>query len=237
MGIAKLRVENLNVAYGNIKALKAVTITLDEGEIVTLIGSNGAGKTTLVKCISGLIRPASGAIYFENQRIDGLEPHKIVRLGIVQIPEGRRVFHNLTVQGNLHLGALTSMRKYKETLVRILDLFPVLAERRNQVAGTLSGGERQLLAIARGLMANPRILIFDEPSLGLSPYWVGQVKNIIDSSKKMGISQLIIEQNAELALNTAERGYVLELGKVSLEGSTKDLREDERVFKAYLGLD
>lgn len=232
-----LELKNIAVSYGAIKALHDVSLTVNAGEIVTLIGSNGAGKTTTLRAVSGLVRPASGEILFEGKSIASVPPHEIVRLGIVQSPEGRGIFPNMTVSENIDLGAFT--RNDKDGIAkdreRSLDLFPRLRERINQMAGTLSGGEQQMLAMARALLARPRLLLLDEPSLGLAPQIVKVIFQIIREINKTGTTILLVEQNAHMALNVAHRAYVLEVGRIAMEGKASDLAASDEVRKAYLG--
>jgi len=232
-----LRVENLRIHYGKAEALKGVSLEVDEGIIVTLIGANGAGKTTTLRAISGLKAPTAVEIRFQGERIDKLTPHKIAKLGIAHIPEGRRVFATLTVLENLLTGAY--LRKDKREIVRDLDKFyehfPILKERRKQPAGSLSGGEQQMLVTARALMSRPKLLLMDEPSLGLSPILVEEIGAIIRDINKDGVTIMLVEQNARMALRLADRAYVLEVGNIVLEGHAKDLADDEHVKKAYLG--
>jgi branched-chain amino acid transport system ATP-binding protein len=232
-----LKVENLNVFYGAIHALKNVSFEVNQGEIVTLIGANGAGKSTTLKTISGLLTPKSGTIRFLDQDLVGIPAHKIVELGIGHVPEGRRVFANMTVMENLELGAY--IRKDKEgiekTLDRVFEHFPRLAERKNQLAGTLSGGEQQMLAIGRALMSQPKLLLMDEPSMGLAPLLVKEIFQIVKEINEQGTTILLVEQNAHMALSIAHKTYVLETGKVVLQGDAKELAQNEEVKKAYLG--
>ena len=237
-----LKVKNINTYYGQVHALKNVSLHLSEGEIVTLIGANGAGKTTILNSLSALIPPKSGEILFAGKAINNLSPDKIVELGISQVPEGRQVFKPLSVEENLELGAYLRFRKregrgaIKKGLEEVYALFPVLLERRKQMAGTLSGGEQQMLAIGRALMAKPRLLLLDEPSMGLAPLVVQEIFTVIENlrrEKKTTI--LLVEQNARVALKMADRGYVLETGKVILEGIASDLLENKEVQRAYLG--
>ena len=233
-----LTVEGIDVFYGAIQALHGVNLTVAQGEIVTMIGANGAGKSTTIRAISGLVRPRSGRITFEGQDITRVEPHKLVERGICQSPEGRRVFANLSVFENLQLGGYVHRRQsaqLREDLDRALTLFPRLKERINQSAGTLSGGEQQMLAIGRALMARPRLLMLDEPSLGLAPFLVQQIFHIIRDINAQGTTILLVEQNAFQALRIAARGYVLETGRIVLEDSAPALLENEEVRKAYLG--
>ncbi len=232
-----LKIENLHVRYGMIEAIKGISFEVNDGEIVTLIGSNGAGKTTTMHAISGLLKPASGSITLDGVELTKTPSHKIVTMGLAQVPEGRRVFAQQTVEENLLLGAY--FRKDKDAIAgdmnHVYELFPRLLERRTQLAGTLSGGEQQMLAMARALMARPKILLLDEPSMGLSPLLVKEIFRIIQDINKQGTTVLLVEQNARMALGIADRAYVLETGKITLEGTGKDLAEDERVRKAYLG--
>ena len=232
-----LELKNIAVSYGAIRALHDVSLTVNAGEIVTLIGSNGAGKTTTLRAVSGLVRPGTGDILFEGKSITSVPPHQIVRLGIVQSPEGRGIFPNMTVSENIELGAFT--RNDKDGIAkdreRSLDLFPRLRERINQMAGTLSGGEQQMLAMARALLARPRLLLLDEPSLGLAPQIVKVIFQIIREINKTGTTILLVEQNAHMALNVAHRAYVLEVGRIAMEGKASDLAASDEVRKAYLG--
>jgi len=233
-----LEVSNLDVFYGKAQALRDISLRVDEKEIVALVGANGAGKTTLLNTISGLLRPASGSVEFLGKRIDRLAPHTIVKLGISHIPEGRRIFTDMTVRENLELGAYISeaWKRRGETLEQIYQLFPLLKERRRQSAGKLSGGERQMLAIGRGLMSSPKLCMFDEPSYGLAPNLLSEVFEIIERLREHGITILLIEQNVQHTLETADRAYVLENGRIVLEGKGKDLLQEDLVKKAYLGL-
>lgn len=234
-----LEIKDLKVDYGKAKALESVSLNVDEGEIVSIIGANGCGKTTLLRTISGLKKPTSGEIWFQGKRIDDMPPHNIVKIGIAQIPAGRMIFAPMTVLDNLKIGAL--LRKDKQKIGQDLDImyehFPILKERRAQLGGQLSGGEQQMLAVARALMAGPKLLLMDEPSMGLSPLLVVEVSNIIRdiNQEGKGISILLVEQNARMALKLAKRAYVLELGRVVLEGDAKELANDERMKKYYLG--
>lgn len=233
----KLELKDVRVHYGKVEALKGVSLQIDEGEAVGLMGANGAGKSTALKAVSGLKRITSGEIWFEGKRIDRVSPQDIVKLGVVQIPEGRRLFPNMTVYENLLLGAYLRKDKggIKKTLDDIYGHFPVLGERRRQRAGTLSGGEQQMLAIGRALMAKPRLLLLDEPSIGLSPVVVAEIGRVIAEVSRGGIAILLVEQNARLAFRLSQRGYVLETGRVVLHGSTTELANNEYVKKAYLG--
>lgn len=232
-----LELRNVSTFYGNIQALRDVNIRINEGEIVTLIGANGAGKSTTLMTICGGTPPRSGEVLFRGHPIHTLRPNKIVALGISQVPEGRLIFPDLTVQENLDLGAFLRNDKdnIKKDLDYIFDLFPILAQRRAQTGGTLSGGEQQMLAMGRALMSSPKIILMDEPSMGLSPLFVGEVFKIIEEIKKSGTTVLLVEQNAKKALEVADRAYVLETGKIVLSGNAKDLMNDEAVKKAYLG--
>ncbi|HZW82340.1 MAG TPA: ABC transporter ATP-binding protein [Candidatus Deferrimicrobium sp.] len=232
-----LKIENIDVYYGAIHALKGISLEVSKGEIVTLIGANGAGKSTTLKTISGLLKPKNGSMTFKGQNIVGSPAQKVVSLGISQVPEGRRVFANMTVLENLELGAY--IRKDKNEIKKDLDrsfvLFPRLLERKTQLAGTLSGGEQQMLATARGLMSRPDLLLMDEPSMGLAPILVKQIFDIIKEINKTGTTILLVEQNAHMALSVANRAYVLETGKIVLSGDAKELAESEEIKKAYLG--
>jgi len=232
-----LRIDNLCVNYGAIKALHGVSLHIDRGQIVTLIGANGAGKTTLLKAISGLVRPAAGTIHLDGQLLCGCRPDQIVCKGICHVPEGRQVFAHLTVRENLLLGAYQrqSHREIAESFERCCALFPVLAERTEQKAGTLSGGEQQMLAIARALMASPSLLLLDEPSLGLAPLVVRKIFQIIREINAAGTTVFLVEQNAHMALTIAHRGYVLQTGQVIKSDSARNLLEDPDVKRAYLG--
>jgi branched-chain amino acid transport system ATP-binding protein len=232
-----LKVQEIHTYYGNIHALKNVSLTVNEGEIVTLIGSNGAGKTTTLRTIQGLLRPSQGKILFEDYEIDSLSTQAIVRLGISQSPEGRLIFPKMTVQENLEMGAFSRRDSLaiKSDFEKVLYLFPRLQERLQQKAGTLSGGEQQMLAIGRAMMARPRLLLLDEPSMGLAPILVEQIFSIIGDINSQGTTILLVEQNARMALTVAHRGYVLQTGHVVKEGTAEELQSDETVRKAYLG--
>lgn len=233
-----LKVKNLNVYYGNIHAIKDVSIEVNEGEIVSLIGANGAGKTTTLQTISGLLKARSGKIEFLGHDLIKTEPHKILQLGVAQVPEGRRVFAELTVKENLQLGAYTikdTPENIKEDRKMVYKRFPRLQERKKQLAGTLSGGEQQMLAMGRALMSRPKILLLDEPSMGLSPLLVKEIFEIIKEVNKSGVTVLLVEQNAKMALSISDRAYVLETGKIAMEGNAKELMQDESIKKAYLG--
>jgi len=235
--MALLAVENLHVYYGHIHALRGITVSVDEGEIVALLGSNGAGKTTTLRTISGLQRGRQGSIRLSNERIDHRPPHDIVGLGIGHSPEGRRVFGRLTVRENLEMGAYrrSDQGGIRDDLERTLTLFPRLRERLTQTAGTLSGGEQQMLAIGRALMTRPRVLLLDEPSMGLAPVLVESIFQTVRDINAQGATVLLVEQNAFMALNVAHRGYVLQTGEIILQGTAAQLRENPEVKKAYLG--
>lgn len=233
-----LEVSNLNVFYGKSQALRDVSLKVTEKEIVALVGTNGAGKTTLLNTISGLLHPASGSVEFLGKRIDRLAAHKIMNLGICQIPEGRKLFSDMTVGDNLEMGAYSSAawKRRKETLEQVYQIFPVLKERRNQSAKKLSGGERQMVAIGRGLMSSPKLCMFDEPSYGLAPKLFSEVLEVIKRLREHGITVFLVEQNVRRTLDIADRAYVLENGQIVLEGKGKDLLQNELVKRAYLGL-
>ena len=232
-----LEIKDLYVRYGMIEAIKGISFEVRDGEIVTLIGSNGAGKTTTMHAISGLLKPASGSIMLDGVELTKTPNHKIVSMGLAQVPEGRRVFAQQTVEENLLLGAYARKDKdgIQKDLEHVYDLFPRLLERKKQLAGTLSGGEQQMLAMARALMSRPKILLMDEPSMGLSPLLVKEIFHIIQDINKDGTTILLVEQNAKMALAIADRAYVLETGKISLEGTGEELSSSEEVRKAYLG--
>ncbi|WP_366922292.1 ABC transporter ATP-binding protein [Metallumcola ferriviriculae] len=232
-----LKVTDLQVSYGHVHALKGISLEVKQGEIVTLIGANGAGKSTLLRTISGLIRPSHGSITFEEEEVDRLSPDTVVNRGLVQVPEGRKIFSNMTVAENLKVGAYQRKDKeqVKEDLEEVYSLFPILKDRLDQMAGTLSGGEQQMLALSRGLLSKPKLMMLDEPSLGLAPVLVDTVFDVIEKVRDKGITILLIEQNAHLALETAERAYVLETGKIVLSGDSKTLLNDQAVIEAYLG--
>ncbi len=232
-----LEVKDLQVAYGSIVAVKNVSLTVNEGEIVTLIGSNGAGKSTTLRTISGLLKPKAGTITFNGERIDGKEGHEIVAKGLCQSPEGRRIFPRMTVRENLELGAFLRNDKsaIESDMQRVLELFPRLRERIEQKGGTMSGGEQQMLAVARAMMGAPKLLLLDEPSMGLAPVLVDIIFETIVKIREQGITILLIEQNAAAALDVADRAYVLESGSIKMSGNATDLAKDEAVTKAYLG--
>ncbi|MCH5187790.1 MAG: ABC transporter ATP-binding protein [Oscillospiraceae bacterium] len=235
--MSMLKIEDLHVYYGMIHALKGLSFEVNEGEVITLIGANGAGKTTTLHTVTGLLRPKSGRIVFEGKDLVKMAPHKIVEMGMAHVPEGRRVFQNLTVLANLKLGAYTKHNKAEinETLEMVYERFPRLKERASQIAGTLSGGEQQMLAMGRALMSKPRIILMDEPSMGLSPLLVSEIFDIIKSISAGGTTVLLVEQNAKKALSIADRAYVLETGRIVLSGKASDLLNDDSVKKAYLG--
>jgi branched-chain amino acid transport system ATP-binding protein len=230
-----LEVVDLEVRYGAIRAIKGISFHVGEGEIVALLGANGAGKTTTQKTISGMLRPSAGQITFLGERIDGVPAHELIRLGICHAPEGRHVFPRMTVAENLEMGAFRFKRLDQADLDRVLELFPRLRERYRQVSGTLSGGEQQMLAIGRALMGKPRLLLLDEPSMGLAPMVVAQIFDIIQEINISGVTVLLVEQNAAQALGLADRGYVLETGELVLHGTGSELLADDRVRAAYLG--
>lgn len=232
-----LKIDNIDVYYGAIHALKGISLEVKEGEIVTLIGANGAGKSTTLRTISGLLKPKTGSITFLGQDIEGVRAHEIVKKGISQVPEGRRVFAEMTVMENLDLGAFVRKDKagIQQDLKHVFELFPRLEERKTQSAGTLSGGEQQMLAMGRALMSRPKLLLLDEPSMGLAPLLIKEIFNIIVDINKSGTTVLLVEQNANMALSIANRAYVLETGRITLSGSAKELAASEDVRKAYLG--
>ena len=235
--MALLEIKDLEVNYGVIKAIKGVSFDVNEGEIIALIGANGAGKTTILHTITGLIQAKKGSIVFDGKELTKTPPHKIVSMGMAHVPEGRRIFQQLSVLENLKLGAYTRKDKSEiaSTLKMVYERFPRLEERKNQVAGTLSGGEQQMLAMGRALMSKPRIILMDEPSMGLSPLLVSEIFDIIKVINESGTTVLLVEQNAKKALSIADRAYVHETGKITLSGDAKDLINDESVKKAYLG--
>lgn len=232
-----LKVKDLDVYYGMIHAIKGISFEVNKGEIVTLIGANGAGKTTILKSLSGMIKPKSGTVEYNGENILTTVPHKIVSSGLAHVPEGRRVFSELSVEDNLELGGFTekNKQKIKEGFENAYTKFPRLFERRKQIAGTLSGGEQQMLAIGRALMSQPQIILMDEPSMGLAPILVQQIFDIIEEINKSGTTVLLVEQNANMALSVAHRAYVLETGKIVLSGDAKELLGNEEIKKAYLG--
>lgn len=232
-----LKVENLNVYYGVIQALKGISFYLNQGEVVALIGANGAGKSTTLKTISGIMRPREGSIAFSGEDITSKPPQEIVKLGVVHVPEGRKIFARMSVLENLYMGAFTVNDKVQinRDIQEMFERFPRLAERKNQLGGTLSGGEQQMLTIARGLMSHPKLLLLDEPSMGLAPLLVEQIFEIIQTINEQGTSILLVEQNAQMALAVSNRAYVIETGTITIEGDGDDLLKNDKVVKAYLG--
>lgn len=230
-----LKVDDIHVYYGAIHAIKGISFYVEPGEIVALIGANGAGKSTILKTVSGLMHPRSGSIQFMDENIAHMEAHKLVRKGLAHVPEGRRIFLQMTVQENLEMGAFTQKSVSQEDLDRVFNYFPRLEERRKQIAGTLSGGEQQMLAMSRALMSHPKLMMLDEPSMGLAPILVDQIFDIIKELHAAGTTILLVEQNARKALEIADRAYVLETGTVTLSGSGKELASSDAVKKAYLG--
>lgn len=232
-----LKLDNISAYYGNINALNSIDLEVKKGEIVSLLGANGAGKSSTLKVISGLLEPREGDVSFKDNKITGMEPEKIVDQGIIHIPEGRQIFPALTVEENLKIGAyrIRKSTNWRDKLADIFDYFPVLSDRRQQKGGTLSGGEQQMLAIARGLMAEPELLMLDEPSLGLAPLIVKDIFKIIKKINSEGVTILLVEQNANMALKVANRAYILETGDIVHSGNAKDLASDEKVIEAYLG--
>lgn len=230
-----LKIDDIHVYYGAIHAIKGVSFEVNEGEIVALIGANGAGKSTILKTVSGLMHPRSGSIEFMGQDISHMEAYKLLRHGLAHVPEGRRIFLQMTVQENLEMGAFTQKNVSKEDLDMVFSLFPRLEERRKQIAGTLSGGEQQMLAMSRALMSHPKLMMLDEPSMGLAPILVDQIFSIIKDLHKAGTTILLVEQNASKALQIADRAYVLETGNITLSGTGKELAMSDDVKKAYLG--
>ena len=235
--MAMLEIRDLEVNYGAINAIKKISFDVNEGEVIALIGANGAGKTTTLHTITGLLKAKSGSVKFEGKELTKMPPHKIVEMGMAHVPEGRRIFQQLSVFKNLDLGAYTRKDKqeYAKNLEMVYEKFPRLEERKSQIAGTLSGGEQQMLAMGRALMSSPKIILMDEPSMGLSPLFVGEVFKIIQEIKKSGTTVLLVEQNAKKALSIADRGYVLETGKIVKTGKAADLLNDDAIKKAYLG--
>ena len=233
-----LELQDVEVAYGDLPALRGVSLGVEEGETLSVVGANGAGKTTMLRAISGLLRPHAGRILLDGARLDRMPSHVIVARGVVQVPEGRKIFPGLTVKENLELGSYVAAARAhrRESLERVLGLFPRLAERQRQAAGTMSGGEQQMLAIGRALMAQPRILMLDEPSLGLAPIIVQEIFRIIAEINRLGMTVLLVEQNTRQALGLSRRGYVLENGRIALEGSGAELLGNEHVRRAYLGM-
>jgi branched-chain amino acid transport system ATP-binding protein len=233
-----LEVSHLNTFYGKIQALWDISLKIEEAEIVALVGANGAGKTTLLNTVTGLLKPASGTVEFLGERIEGLDSHEIVELGISHIPEGRKLFPDMTVRENLEMGAYLNRvwKQKQETMEQVYELFPILKTRKSQIAGTLSGGEQQMLAMGRGLMSKPKLCVIDEPSSGLAPMVVDELFGIITNLRDQGISIFLIEQNVQQTLEIADRAYVLENGSIILEGESSQLLEEELIKKAYLGL-
>lgn len=230
-----LNIDNINVYYGQIHALKDISLKVDEGEVVALIGANGAGKTTTLRTISGLLRSKTGSIRLMGDDISHTEAHKLVTMGVAHVPEGRHVFLQMTVQENLEMGAYTNYENLKEKIEDVYERFPRLKHRMNQIAGTLSGGEQQMLAMGRALMSKPKLLMLDEPSMGLAPILVQQIFDIIKELHKAGTTILLVEQNAEMALEVADRAYVLETGRIKLSGTGSELAQSDEIKKAYLG--
>ena len=231
-----LKVDDINVYYGSIHAIKGISFEVKQGEIVTLIGANGAGKSTILKTVSGLLRSKTGSINFLDKNISSVAPHKIVKQGLAHVPEGRRIFLQMSVEENLEMGAFTQGGKgVDEDLERVYEQFPRLKERRKQTAGTLSGGEQQMLAMGRALMSRPKLLMLDEPSMGLAPILVEQIFDIIKSLHDAGTTILLVEQNAQMALSVADRAYVLETGTITLSGTGEELIRSDEIRKAYLG--
>lgn len=230
-----LKLSKIHIHYGKIEALKGISLELHQGEIVSLIGANGAGKSTALMAISGIIRPSKGHIEFEGKRIDSISPDAVVKLGISQVPEGRRIFPRLTVKENLLLGAYLRKDRIENDLEHIFGIFPILKERLNQTGGTLSGGEQQMLAIGRALMGRPRLLLLDEPSLGLAPIFVNKIFEVIQEINREGVTVLLVEQNAHLALQVSHRGYILETGRIVNHDESHRLLNNEEIREAYLG--
>ena len=238
MGYTNLKIEKLNFSYDDLKVLWDIDLEVHEGEIVSVVGSNGAGKSTTLKNVSRLVRPTSGSISFQGQELTRLESHQVVELGVVQVPEGRKIFPEMTVRENLRMGSFIKSAKAtrESNMERVFGLFPRLKEREKQLGGTMSGGEQQMLAIGRGLMTNPKLLLLDEPSLGLSPLLVGNIFEIIKEINRQGVTILLVEQNVFQSLRIAHRGYVLETGRVVLSGKGEELLNDPHVRKAFLGM-
>jgi branched-chain amino acid transport system ATP-binding protein len=236
--VSLLELDAVEVAYGDLPALRGVSLVVEAGETLSVVGANGAGKTTMLRAISGLLRPRAGRILLDGARLDRMPTHAIVERGVVQVPEGRKIFPSLTVIENLELGSYTTGARAhrRQSLARVLAMFPRLAERRRQAAGTMSGGEQQMLAIGRALMARPRVLMLDEPSLGLAPIIVQEIFRIVGEINRAGTTVLLVEQNTRQALGLSRRGYVLENGRIALEGSGAELLDNEHVKRAYLGM-
>ena len=233
--MALLEIRDLVVSYGAIKAVKGISFDVDRGELVTLIGANGAGKSTIMKSVSGIVRPQSGTITFDGKPIQGQSSHRIVQMGLCQVPEGRQIFPKMSVQENLDMGAYTRTGAYSQDIEEMYDMFPVLRERRRQMAGTLSGGEQQMLAVARAMMAHPKLLMLDEPSLGLAPLIVQDIFGMLKRIRAAGTTILLVEQNARMALGISDRAYVMETGRIVLTGTGNELLHNDRVIEFFLG--
>ena len=233
--MALLEIRDLVVSYGAIKAVKGISFDVDRGELVTLIGANGAGKSTIMKSVSGIVRPQSGTIAFDGKPIQGQSSHRIVQMGLCQVPEGRQIFPKMSVQENLDMGAYTRTGAYSQDIEEMYDMFPVLRERRRQMAGTLSGGEQQMLAVARAMMAHPKLLMLDEPSLGLAPLIVQDIFGMLKRIRAAGTTILLVEQNARMALGISDRAYVMETGRIVLTGTGNELLHNDRVIEFFLG--
>ena len=233
--MALLEIRDLVVSYGAIKAVKGISFDVDRGELVTLIGANGAGKSTIMKSVSGIVRPQSGTIAFDGKPIQGQSSHRIVQMGLCQVPEGRQIFPKMSIQENLDMGAYTRTGAYSQDIEEMYDMFPVLRERRRQMAGTLSGGEQQMLAVARAMMAHPKLLMLDEPSLGLAPLIVQDIFGMLKRIRAAGTTILLVEQNARMALGISDRAYVMETGRIVLTGTGNELLHNDRVIEFFLG--
>ncbi|NQU62246.1 MAG: ABC transporter ATP-binding protein [Rhodospirillales bacterium] len=236
--MALLRLNNVEASYGSVRALQGISLVIEEGSFITLLGANGAGKSTTLKTISGTVKPSAGTIEFDGKPLDGQTPNQMVKLGVAQVPEGRKIFKDLTVAENLNVGAYSRKDKsgIKSDLEWVLDLFPVLKERGRQLGGTLSGGEQQMLAIGRGLMARPRLLLLDEPSLGLAPILIAEIfKTLRTINKEHGMTLMVVEQNANVALKNANYGYVLQVGRIAVEGKADELRKNDDIVNSYMG--
>ncbi len=233
--MALLEIRDLVVSYGAIKAVKGISFDVDRGELVTLIGANGAGKSTIMKSVSGIVRPQSGTITFDGKPIQGQSSHRIVQMGLCQVPEGRQIFPKMSIQENLDMGAYTRTGAYSQDIEEMYDMFPVLRERRRQMAGTLSGGEQQMLAVARAMMAHPKLLMLDEPSLGLAPLIVQDIFGMLKRIRAAGTTILLVEQNARMALGISDRAYVMETGRIVLTGTGNELLHNDRVIEFFLG--